>query len=99
MNILKELNFNNNKPALFSVHKSDGINIVAIGLKENQTVSKHKTSLPTLLTVLKGKISFSIEGETFELFEFDTYHIPVQIEHELTGLEMENMVQLVQEKK
>ena len=98
MNILKELNFNTEKPAILSIQKTDGLNILAIGLRENQTVTKHKTTFPTLLTVMKGKISFTIQEETFELYEYDTYQIPILIEHELMGLEMDNIVLLVQEK-
>ena len=98
MNILKELMFNAEKPAILPVKKTDKLNIFAIGLKEEQEVSKHKTANPTLLMVTQGKIRFSINNESFDLYEHDTYQIPEHVEHELKGLEYTNIVLLIQEK-
>ena len=62
MNILENLNFSDNKPATKSIHKSAQTNYLAIGLLENQILKKHKATIPTMLTVLKGEIQFYINS-------------------------------------
>ena len=54
-------------------------------------MKKHTTDEPTFLVVLKGKIRFLINNEEILLNTFDTYDIPVDIEHEVIGVEDENI--------
>lgn len=98
MNVLNEINFTTKKPAVLPVRKTDNINVIAVGLLQNQLLKKHKTSIPTLLLVLKGKIEFRIEDEAIILKQYETYQIPENIEHEVEGLAMENCFLLTQEK-
>lgn len=99
MNILENLNFNQDKPATKSIHKSSQTNYLAIGLLKNQILKKHKASVPTVLTVLKGSIHFIINNEAILLNQFDTYEIPVSIEHEVIGLDKMNVFTLMQERQ
>ena len=98
MNILKDLQFNSDKPAVLPLRKTEKINVIAVELLETQIQKKHKTSIPSLLTVLKGSFMFSKEEETIELKPFDTYQIPVDTIHEVHGLEKQNIFTLTQEK-
>lgn len=99
MNILENLNLSDAKPATFSIRKSDRIHYLAIGLLEGQLLKKHKANLPTTLTVIKGGIQFFINEEVLTLKEHDTFEIPVAVEHEVKGLEEENVFTLIQEKQ
>jgi quercetin dioxygenase-like cupin family protein len=98
MNIAQNLPFSATKPAVLPIHKTDKLNLFAVGLLQDQVLQKHKAGIPTLLTVLKGTLAFAINGEVLRLEAFDTYHIPVGVEHEVTGMEAENIFTLTQEK-
>jgi len=98
MNVLETINFTADKPAILAVRKTNNINVIAVGLLQNQLLKKHKTSIPTMLLVLKGNVEFTIEGEVIALKQYDTYQIPVNIEHEVKGLAGENCFLLTQEK-
>ena len=98
MNIEKEIKFNPDKPSVLSVLKTDSLNLLAVGLLKDQILKKHKTQIPTLLTVLKGFIPFHINNKK-TIFNFsDTYQIPVNTEHEVRGIRPENIFTLTQEK-
>lgn len=98
MNILEQIILNPEKPSVLPIRKSESINLIAIGLQQNQLLKKHKTAIPTLLTVLKGSIEFRISNSEIRLQQFDTYQIPVDIEHEVIGIENKNIFTLTQEK-
>ncbi|MBK8554395.1 MAG: hypothetical protein IPL65_00860 [Lewinellaceae bacterium] len=97
MNIATALQYNPEKPAILPIHKSDKINLFAVGLLKGQQLPKHTTRTPTLLTVLRGSIQFSIQGENLTLNTLDTYSIPVDTEHDVTGLD-DCIFTLLQEK-
>lgn len=96
-NIKESLKFNDEKPAILSIINSDKLNLKAVGLKKGQIMSKHKAGLKSLVIVLEGKIEFTINDEKFELNELDTYEIPVNVEHEIRGIE-QSIFSLTQEK-
>ena len=98
MNILQELNFSDLKPAILAIKKTDKINIICVGLKTDQWLKKHATKFPTMLTVLKGNIEFEIEGQVIALSELDTFDIPVNVEHAVKGVAIQNIFSLTQEK-
>ncbi|HEV7350191.1 hypothetical protein [Telluribacter sp.] len=98
MNIIENLHFTSDKPAVLPILKTEKLNLLAIGLVQDQLLKKHKAAIPTLLTVLQGAIEFRIGGEVLHFRQFDTYHIPVNAEHEVRGLEATNVFTLTQEK-
>ena len=91
------MKLNDEKPAILSIINSEKLNLKAVGLKKGQIMSKHKAGLKSLLIVLEGKIEFAIDGKKFELNELDTYEIPVNVEHEIRGME-QSIFSLTQEK-
>lgn len=97
MNILKTIQFHPEKPFVLPVRQTEKINIMAVGLGEEQVLSKHSTSKPTLLMVLTGAIIFHINGEQIHLETGDTYNIPVNVEHEVVGTASKNVFTLTQE--
>ncbi len=98
MNIYSEIKFNPLKPATLSISNSAILNIFAVGLVKGQVLAKHKTSVPALLTVLKGEILFHINSMDLKFSEMDTYQIPVNEEHEVIGIAQENVFMIVKEK-
>jgi quercetin dioxygenase-like cupin family protein len=94
MNIVENIALNPGKPAVLPILKTDTLHIRAIGLVQEQLLRKHKTAIPTILTVLKGRISFHINNEIIRLHTYDTFQIPVNIEHEVTGIDAENIFML-----
>jgi quercetin dioxygenase-like cupin family protein len=65
---------------------------------KNQLLKKHKANIPSLLTVLIGSFEFRIDGKEILLEQFDTFQIPVNIEHEVEGLGERNVFSLLQER-
>ena len=74
-----------------TIKKGENIKQIAVALGKNAILKKHTTDEPTFLVVLKGKIRFLINNEEISLNTFDTYDIPVDIEHEVIGVEDENI--------
>lgn len=97
MNIFKNLVFNEDKPSVFSIKKSEKVNLFTVGLSEKQVLAKHVTTVPATLIMMRGKVDFNILGETAILREGDTYEIPVNVEHEVIGRAIENIFLLVKE--
>lgn len=99
MNILENIPFNPDKPAVYIIRKTDTINYIAVGLLQDQLLPDHKTGIPTILTVLKGSVLFTILEEKHVLNELDTFQIPVNVIHHVLGIDEKNAITLVQEKK
>jgi phage shock protein E len=98
MNIADAIVFNTLKPVILSIRKTETLNVFAVGLLKGQVLSQHKTSIPALLVVLKGAILFRINSEEIKLVTMDTYQIPVDVLHEVTGIEEENIFIITQER-
>lgn len=99
MEILKAIEFNPDKPTVLLVKKSDTIKMFCVALCKNQLLRKHQAHVPSLLIVLKGSVDFLINGAVVTLREFETFQIPVQVDHEVRGLLEENLVLITQELK
>lgn len=97
MNIFKNLVFNEDKPSVFSIKKSEKVNFFTVGLSEKQVLAKHVTTVPATLIMMRGKVDFNILGETAIFGEGDTYEIPVNVEHEVVGRAIENVFLIVKE--
>lgn len=91
MNLFKDLELNTEKPAVLIIKKTEKSQMMAIGLGKGAILKKHKTGVSTNLVVVKGSIDFMINGETLILQAGDVYEIPVDVEHEVVGLEQENI--------
>ncbi|MFC6269100.1 cupin domain-containing protein [Frigoriflavimonas asaccharolytica] len=96
-NIIENITFNNEKPSVFLLKKSDKIKYIAIALGRDAVLKKHTAPVPTTLLVLKGEINFMIGEEKTQLRQFDIFEIPVNVEHEVTGVSNENLFTLTQE--
>lgn len=97
MNIFESLQLSDEKPSVLRIRDNEKINVIAIGLKKDQVLKKHVTPFPALLVVLKGRISFDMEGSKTEIPTSGTFDIPANVPHEVTGLE-ESIFMVTKEK-
>ncbi|MGS0747824.1 cupin domain-containing protein [Halpernia sp. GG3] len=96
MNITEKINWTD-KPEVTIIQKTKKVKQFSVALGKNGVLQKHKASVPTMLIVLKGEINFSIENQNHHFKTFDTYEIPLNEQHEVTGLMDENLFLLTQE--
>ena len=97
MNIFQDLELNTEKAAVLSIKKTEKSQMMAIGLGKAAILKKHKTGFPANLIVIKGSIAFKINDETHQFVAGEVFEIPVDVEHEVTGLEEENYFVLTKE--
>jgi quercetin dioxygenase-like cupin family protein len=97
MNILKNLQFSEQKPSTLVVSNSERQMTIAIGLMDGQVLKKHLSFTPALIVILKGSILIQMERKTVIINEFDTFEISASMPHEVTGLE-ESIFLLIKDK-
>lgn len=95
---LGNIAFNTHKPSVVSIRKTGKVNIFTVGLLKGQVLPHHKTEIPALLIVLKGAILFRMNGEELKLATLESYQIPTDIEHDVMGVDLENIFLITQEK-
>ena len=91
VNLADKLTFKTDKPTTYFVKDGKNVRQVAIALGEGGVLKKHTTSIPATLIMVKGTVRFLINGEEVVLKDLDTYQIPVDVEHEVIGVEKENV--------
>ena len=91
VNLADKLTFKTDKPTTYFVKDGKNVRQVAIALGEGGVLKKHTTSIPATLIMVKGTVRFLINGEEIVLKDLDTYQIPVDVEHEVIGIEKENV--------
>ena len=97
MNIEDQLNFQEDKPAVLTVLKTDQLSLLAIGLLQDQILKKHKTAGSASLIVMKGAILFELGSETIPLNTGDVFHIPPNELHQVIGSDSKNIFILLKE--
>ena len=91
VNLADKLTFRNDKQTTYFVKDGQNVRQVAIALGEGAVLKKHNTNIPATLIMVKGTVRFLINGEEVVLKDLDTYQIPVDVEHEVIGVEKENV--------
>ncbi len=97
MNIFEKLTFNEDRPSVLSIKKTENTNLFSVGLLEKQVLAKHITKVPATLVMMRGKIDFNINNESIVLRMGDVFEIPVNVEHEVEGRDIENIFLIVKE--
>ena len=90
MNITKDLHYEREKPAILTLLKGEHTKAFVVGLLKDQVLAKHKTAVPALLLVLEGTVTFKMGSQVMLLNKHDLYSIPVEVEHEVIGIEEKN---------
>ena len=91
VNLADKLTFKTDKPTTYFVKDGKNVRQVAIALGEGGVLKKHTTSISATLIMVKETVRFLINGEEIVLKDLDTYQIPVDVEHEVIGVEKENV--------
>jgi hypothetical protein len=55
MNIFEKLTFNEDRPSVLSIKKTENTNLFSVGLLEKQVLAKHITTVPATLVMMRGK--------------------------------------------
>ena len=97
-NLQDSKNYNKEKPHFNILRDSEKLKQVAVSLGKDVVFKKHKTSTPASLVVLKGEVKFIINDQEIILKPYDYYDIPVDVEHELIGLQKENLFVVFKQK-
>ena len=92
-----KLTFNEDRPSVLSLKKTENTNLFSVGLLEKQVLAKHITTVPATLVMMRGKINFNINNESIVLRMGDVFEIPVNVEHEVVGRDIENIFLIVKE--
>lgn len=90
MNITRDLHLEREKPAILTILKEEHAKAFAVGLLKDQVLAKHKTAIPAMLIVLEGRITFKMKSQVMLLNKHDVFSIPVDVEHEVIGIEEKN---------
>lgn len=97
MNILQNVEFCTDRANVVHIRKSEKTKLFAVALGTNAVLKKHKTAVPATLVVLKGELNFVFADREVLLREFDTFEIPVDVEHEVVGVLAQNLFTVLQE--
>lgn len=95
--LIAQMRYDSDKPYSVTVRKTDGMRQIAFGLTMQMKIRKHITAVPATVMVLKGSVNISFEDREVLLSEFDTFEIPVNEPHEVTGIQQQNIFVLTQE--
>lgn len=91
VNLADKLEFRNDKQTTYFVKDGKSVHQIAVALGEGAVLKKHTTDVPATLIMVKGTVRFIIYGQEVVLKDLDTYQIPADIEHEVIGVEKENV--------
>lgn len=97
-NILSDLVYGSEKPAIKMMFESESSKEIRIVFKKGQIMKKHKTSFPITVEMFQGNIDFGVEGSVVNLIKGDIVSLPASVPHDLTALE-DSIVRLSLSKK
>lgn len=95
MNITKDLHYEREKPAILTLLKGEHTKAFVVGLLKDQVLAKHKTAVPALLLVIEGAVTFKMKSQVMLLNKHDVFSIPVDVEHEVIGIEEKNSFMII----
>src|ERR1700759_2778450 len=76
-----------NRPVAKIIKHSDSSKVIVIALKKGMLWPDHKTSVPTILIVAEGQVTYREGDKAVHLDKFDNFDIPVDIIHALEARE------------
>lgn len=85
--ILKDLDFNDNKPAVQVLLDTDSSKEIRIAMKKGQIMKEHKTPYPIVVEIFDGSVNFGVNGETVLVRKGDLLSLEGNIPHDLLAKE------------
>lgn len=85
VSILKDLKFNENKPAVSLLMETDFSKEIRIVFSQGQRMDEHQAPFPITVQVVKGSIDFGVKGEIYTLEMGDIIALPGRVPHDLSA--------------
>ena len=84
--ILKDVEYNDNKPAISVLMETDFTKEIRIAMKAGQEMKEHKTAFPITVELVEGEIQFGVKGEIMELKRGDLIALEGNVPHNLKAI-------------
>ena len=81
--LLKEIVYNDSKPAINVLFETEGTKEIRIVMKNGQTMKKHQTPFPIVVEIFDGAIDFGVEGNLHHLERGDILALDGGVPHDL----------------
>lgn len=85
-NILKNIVYNDQKPAISVLFETPTTKEIRIVFKQGQIMKEHKTAFPISVELFEGKLDFGVENETLHLERGDLLALEGNVPHDLKAL-------------
>ena len=85
--LLKDLEFNDKKPAVQVLLDTESSREIRIAMKKGQVMKEHKTPYPIVVELFEGAISFGVNGEVHEIKKGDMLTLEGNVPHDLKAEE------------
>ncbi|MEE9348678.1 MAG: cupin [Flavobacteriaceae bacterium] len=82
-NILKDLNYNDDKVAISVLFETETTKEIRILFKKGQVMKKHQTSFPITVTMVKGNLDFGVNNKIHTLVKGDIVSLDASMPHDL----------------
>ena len=69
------------------VHRGDGMNVNVFGFDAGEELTEHQAARAAVVQVLSGRLSFTVDGEEFELVPGSWLHMTPGTPHSLVATE------------
>lgn len=86
-NLLDNLEYGEKKPAVKIMVDNEFTKEIRIVFRKGQEMKEHKTSFPIVVEIIKGSITFGVEGKPYELNIGSIIALDPSIPHDLTANE------------
>lgn len=81
--LTKDIQFNDNKPAIQVLFETQSGKEIRIAFKDGQIMKEHKTPYPIVVEVHEGDIDFGVQGEIHRLRSGDLISLDGGVPHDL----------------
>jgi len=82
-NILKDVHYNENKPAISILMETTTSKEIRIAFVENQHMKEHQTPHPITVEMVEGNLDFGVEGKILHLERGDILSLDGGVPHDL----------------
>lgn len=85
--LTKELEYNDNKPAVKVMLDTDSSREIRIAMRKGQVMKEHKTPFPIIVEIFEGRITFGLDGKSHDLVKGDLIYLEGNVPHDLMAEE------------
>ncbi len=85
--LIKDLEYNENKPAIQVLLNTETSKEIRIAMKKDQVMKEHKTPFPIVVEIFEGKVAFGVNGIIHNLDKGDLVALEGNVPHDLLAIE------------